>query len=72
MIIGPSDVAQIFPGWVLWVSVACLIIGNAMMIYVSMMGVFKRHRYRPGALGARQPVLLAVALASPPTRRSGS
>jgi cellulose synthase/poly-beta-1,6-N-acetylglucosamine synthase-like glycosyltransferase len=46
MIIGPKSVARFFPGWVLWVSVACLIVGNAMMIYVSMMGVFKRRRYR--------------------------
>jgi glycosyltransferase XagB len=46
MIIGPRSVAPLFPGWVLWVSVACLIVGNAMMIYVSMMGVFKRRRYR--------------------------
>ncbi len=45
MIIGPKQVAPYFPGWVLWVSVACLIVGNAMMIYVSMMGVFKRKRY---------------------------
>jgi hypothetical protein len=45
MIIGPKQIAPFFPGWVLWVSVACLIIGNAMMIYVSMMGVFKRKRY---------------------------
>jgi len=46
MIVGPKSVARFFPGWVLWVSVACLILGNAMMIYVSMMGVFKRRRYR--------------------------
>ncbi len=46
MVLGPKSVARFFPGWVLWVSVACLIIGNAMMIYVSMMGVFKRRRYR--------------------------
>jgi len=46
MIVGPKSVARFFPGWVLWVSVACLIVGNAMMIYVSMMGVFKRRRYR--------------------------
>ncbi|MGH9045261.1 MAG: glycosyltransferase [Acidimicrobiales bacterium] len=45
MILGPQAVAELFPGWVLWVSVACLVIGNAMMIYVSMMGVFKRRRY---------------------------
>jgi len=46
MIIGPKEIAPYFPGWVLWVSVACLIAGNSMMIYVSMMGVFKRRRYR--------------------------
>ncbi len=46
MVLGPQSVARLFPGWVLWVSVACLILGNAMMIYVSMMGVFKRRRYR--------------------------
>jgi cellulose synthase/poly-beta-1,6-N-acetylglucosamine synthase-like glycosyltransferase len=46
MIVGPKSVSRFFPGWVLWVSVACLIVGNAMMIYVSMMGVFKRRRYR--------------------------
>src|SRR6202167_493110 len=46
MIIGPKQISRFFPGSVLWVSVACLIIGNAMMIYVSMMGVFKRRRYR--------------------------
>jgi glycosyltransferase XagB len=45
MILGPQSVAKFFPGWVLWVSIACLIIGNALMIYVSMMGVFKRRRY---------------------------
>jgi cellulose synthase/poly-beta-1,6-N-acetylglucosamine synthase-like glycosyltransferase len=45
MIIGPKQIAPYFPGWVLWVSIACLIVGNAMMIYVSMMGVFKRKRY---------------------------
>jgi cellulose synthase/poly-beta-1,6-N-acetylglucosamine synthase-like glycosyltransferase len=46
MVLGPQSIARFFPGWVLWVSVACLILGNAMMIYVSMMGVFKRQRYR--------------------------
>jgi cellulose synthase/poly-beta-1,6-N-acetylglucosamine synthase-like glycosyltransferase len=46
VILGPQSIARFFPGWVLWVSVACLILGNAMMIYVSMMGVFKRRRYR--------------------------
>lgn len=35
----------LFPGWVLYVSLFNLLIGNGMMIYVSMMGAFKRRRY---------------------------
>jgi hypothetical protein len=31
---------------VLWVSLANLLVGNAAMVYVSMMGAFKRRRYR--------------------------
>jgi glycosyltransferase XagB len=38
--------SQLFPGWVLWVGLVNLIAGNALMIYVGMMGAFKRHRYR--------------------------
>jgi cellulose synthase/poly-beta-1,6-N-acetylglucosamine synthase-like glycosyltransferase len=43
----PSDhLARLFPEWVLWVSLANLLLGNAAMVYVSMMGAFKRKRYR--------------------------
>jgi cellulose synthase/poly-beta-1,6-N-acetylglucosamine synthase-like glycosyltransferase len=38
--------AELFPGWVLWVSLFNLIVGNALMIYVCMMGAFKRGHYR--------------------------
>jgi cellulose synthase/poly-beta-1,6-N-acetylglucosamine synthase-like glycosyltransferase len=41
----PAALAGLFPGWVLWVSLFNLIIGNGLMIYVSMMGAFKRRRY---------------------------
>jgi cellulose synthase/poly-beta-1,6-N-acetylglucosamine synthase-like glycosyltransferase len=42
----PSHVyAQLFPGWVLWLSLVNLIAGNSLMIYVCMMGAFKRGRY---------------------------
>jgi glycosyltransferase XagB len=42
----PSSVySEIFPGWVLWLSLLNLILGNALMIYVCMMGAFKRERY---------------------------
>jgi glycosyltransferase XagB len=42
----PSHVySELFPGWVLWLSLLNLIVGNALMIYVCMMGAFKRGRY---------------------------
>ena len=42
----PSQVySQLFPGWVLWLSLLNLILGNALMIYICMMGAFKRERY---------------------------
>jgi cellulose synthase/poly-beta-1,6-N-acetylglucosamine synthase-like glycosyltransferase len=43
----PSHVfLDLFPGWVLWVSLVNLIVGNVLMIYVCMMGAFKRGHYR--------------------------
>jgi Glycosyl transferase family group 2 len=42
----PSPVYSLFfPGWVLWLSLFNLIAGNGLMIYVCMMGAFKRRRY---------------------------
>jgi glycosyltransferase XagB len=42
----PSHVySQLFPGWVLWLSMVNLIAGNSLMIYICMMGAFKRGRY---------------------------
>ena len=42
----PSQLySEVFPGWVLWLSLLNLILGNALMIYVCMMGAFKRERY---------------------------
>ena len=38
--------SELFPGWVLWVGLVNLVAGNALMIYVCMMGAFKRQRYR--------------------------
>uniref|UniRef100_UPI0015EFE66F glycosyltransferase family 2 protein n=1 Tax=Pseudonocardia pini TaxID=2758030 RepID=UPI0015EFE66F len=45
LLLPPDALAGLFPGWVLWVSLFNLVIGNGMMIYVSMMGAFKRRRY---------------------------
>ncbi len=46
MALSPSQLAAVFSGWVLWVSLASFLLGNVLMIYVSMMGVFKRRRHR--------------------------
>ena len=62
LVFPPSTLAGLFPGWVLWVSLVNLLVGNGLMIYVSMMGAFKRRRYRTGAVGAAEPRLLAAAL----------
>jgi hypothetical protein len=34
-----------YPGWALWIGLFNLLVGNALMIYVSMMGAFLRKRY---------------------------
>jgi glycosyltransferase XagB len=42
----PARVLDVmYPGWALWVGLFNLLIGNALMIYVSMMGAFFRQRY---------------------------
>jgi cellulose synthase/poly-beta-1,6-N-acetylglucosamine synthase-like glycosyltransferase len=46
IVLDPATLAPLFPGWVLWASLANLFVGNAMMIWVSMMGAFRRRRYR--------------------------
>ncbi len=43
----PTDaMGRLFPGWVLLVSWLNLLVGNALMIYVAMMGAFRRRNYR--------------------------
>jgi cellulose synthase/poly-beta-1,6-N-acetylglucosamine synthase-like glycosyltransferase len=41
-----SVLNSLFPGPILEISVVNLLIGNAMMVYVAMLGAFKRRRYR--------------------------
>jgi cellulose synthase/poly-beta-1,6-N-acetylglucosamine synthase-like glycosyltransferase len=36
---------KLYPGWVLWVGLFNLLVGNGLMVYVSMMGAFLRRRY---------------------------
>ncbi len=44
--LSPAELDAIFKGWALWISVASFSLGNVLMVYVSMMGVFKRRRHR--------------------------
>ncbi|WP_041840547.1 glycosyltransferase [Actinoplanes friuliensis] len=46
LLVPPDALAPYFPGWVMWMSLLNLLLGNALMIYVSMMGAFKRRRYK--------------------------
>ncbi|MBM6404436.1 glycosyltransferase [Phycicoccus sp. CSK15P-2] len=46
LLVPPDALSPYFPGWVLWVALLNLLVGNVLMIYVSMMGAFKRRRYR--------------------------
>jgi cellulose synthase/poly-beta-1,6-N-acetylglucosamine synthase-like glycosyltransferase len=41
----PEEISRYMPGWVLWAGLVNLLIGNALMIYVSMMGAFRRRRH---------------------------
>jgi glycosyltransferase XagB len=43
--LSPDQLSRYFPGWVLWFSLINLLLGNGLMIWVSMMGAFRRKRY---------------------------
>lgn len=45
LLLPPTVLSGLFSGWVLWVALFNLVVGNGLMIYVSMMGAFKRRRY---------------------------
>ena len=45
-VISAEQISQFFPTWVLWASAFNLLLGNSAMVYVSMMGAFKRARFR--------------------------
>jgi cellulose synthase/poly-beta-1,6-N-acetylglucosamine synthase-like glycosyltransferase len=46
LLVPAAQVSSFFPGWVLTVSLFNLLIGNGLMVYLSMMGAFKRRRYQ--------------------------
>lgn len=45
LVVPPDTLSILFPGWVLWISLVNLLIGTVLMVYVAMMGAFKRRRY---------------------------
>ena len=42
----PGALAPYLPGWVLWGGLTSLLLGNALLVYVSMIGAVRRRRYR--------------------------
>jgi cellulose synthase/poly-beta-1,6-N-acetylglucosamine synthase-like glycosyltransferase len=46
LLVPSAALSSFFPAWVLAVSLFNLLIGNALMVYLTMMGAFKRRRYR--------------------------
>lgn len=44
LVVPPETLAPLFPGWALWLSMLNLIVGNSLMVWVSMMGAFRRRR----------------------------
>lgn len=56
LLVRPDQLAFLFPGWVLWLSLFNLGVGSALMIYVSMMGAFKRGRYGLVLWGLANPL----------------
>lgn len=46
LVFEPESISEYMPGWALWAGLVNLLIGNVLMVYVSMMGAFRRRRYR--------------------------
>ena len=46
LIFSTQQISVYMPGWALWAGLVNLLVGNALMVYVSMMGAFRRRRYR--------------------------
>lgn len=45
LIFKPQWISDIFPAWVLYISLFNLLIGNAMVVYMNMLAVFRRRLY---------------------------
>ncbi|MEV7971751.1 glycosyltransferase [Cellulomonas sp. NPDC089187] len=56
LLLDPDQLDFLFPGWALWLSLFNLGVGSALMIYVSMMGAFKRRRYGLVLWGLANPL----------------
>ncbi|MDO9379693.1 MAG: glycosyltransferase [Nocardioidaceae bacterium] len=55
-VLPPSALGGLFDGWVLWLSLFNLIVGNGLMIHISMLGAFKRERYELVPWAALNPL----------------
>ena len=49
-------ISQLFPNWVLFISIFNLLIGNVLMVYINMMAVFKRRFYELILFSLANPV----------------
>jgi len=43
---GPDHIARLFPGWVLYLGLATMVLGNAVMVYTLMVGCMERGLHR--------------------------
>lgn len=55
LLLPAGSLGILFPGWVLWISLANLLVGTVLMVYVSMLGAFKRKRYSLVPWGIANP-----------------
>lgn len=56
LVLPPGTLASLFPGWAMWVSLANLGVGSALMVQLSMMGALKRSRFDLVLWGLANPV----------------
>lgn len=56
LIFKPTWISDIFPAWVLYISLFNLLIGNAMVVYMNMLAVFRRRQYNLVTFALLNPV----------------
>lgn len=56
LFMSPALLSQLFPGWVLWLSLVNFGLGASLMVHLSMMGSLKRHRFDLAGWGLINPL----------------